>query len=512
MQRVAIIAGIEPGTPIVMVRLNPANDQWVEVDDDTDLIAIPSGDREALWDFAVCPFGCPTSRTGKAGGADPALIEEPCLVMACADENGPVGPVLVTPNDVSEALYDALQPDAAKTPAAFGATSVESFEGRMHYFGTSESATAYPQRHRWSAVGTAEPDQTIIGSGYLDVVEFQDRALQIKTIGNKLALYFGDGVAFELPTGLYTDAYRPQVVSRSRALLGTHALCAISPHQHFGIFNDGWWFLDSSGRWSEVGTLTKEESRGKAHRLSKWKEWFYSDLNMDKKHRIVVKYDRFRDLVRIAYTPQGADNDNVRVLNYHIPTDSCWPDRYRTPVTVWGTFDQQVEDGMTWDDYTALGTTWNDILAESTSWDDVLPSYIDDQIVHGDTGGLIFIKNNKISTQDGVPATWYYRSHEQSRSENPLQHQVFRRFGIEYMSLGVDSCNVLISSGEFVNFQSQAIDMNEGLYGSVNNSYAHFQLGGNAHQFYLSGTAPVAIRSLAPELVLHGHDDREGQT
>jgi hypothetical protein len=387
------------------------------------------------------------------------------MVMACADENGPAHPVLVTPNDASSAFYDELQPDNVSpiTPRPdFMATSVESFDGRMHFLATDEfdgaSQIPYPQRHRWSAVGTAYPNEAILGSGYLDLAEFQTRGLRIESLGNKLALYFEDGVAFQVPTKFYADAYRPQIVSRSRGLMGTHALCAISPERHFGIFDDGWWFLDASGRWSEAGRLVLEETKGKSHELTKWKHSFYDDLDYSNKHRIVCTYDQFRKLVRIAYTSNSSD-ENTNILNYHWPTDTCWRDEYAR----WGQYDRQTRVGETWgiggaNDISAT-ITWGEMTG---TWADYAPQFIDEVVVHGDANGLVFERDPDLTTYDGALPLHTYQSHQQSRNDNPLLSQTFHRFGVEYINLG--------------------------------------------------GTNLVAIRSFQPEMLVYGYNDRSGQT
>jgi hypothetical protein len=515
IQRIAIVSGVEGATDCILARMTGAA-TWALLTIDGGAAAgdIPEADREALWDHAVFPFGCPT-RTNWGGAA--ANITGPCMVMCNADENQPVSPVLVTPNDLAVTAYDELQCDPAITPNPdFLATSVESFDGRMHFLATGEGGIAnfFPQRHRWSAVGTAYPNEAILGSGYLDLAEFQTRGLRIESLGNKLALYFEDGVAFQIPTKFYADAYRPQVISRSRGLMGTHALCAISPERHFGIFDDGWWFLDASGRWSEAGRLVLEETKGKSHELTKWKYTFYDGLDYDNKHRTVCTYDQFRKVIRIAYTSNSSD-DNTNILNYHWPTDTCWKDEYPSAVTTWGAYDRQIRAGETWGvggandiDPGAVQTlTWADVTG---NWDSYAPQFIDEVVVHGDLNGLVFERDPSIVTYNDVQPLHSYQTHRQSRNENPLLSQTFHRFGVEYINLGSAGLGVQVSSTE--GSQLQGLSLNEDSTGSLQTAYAHFRLHGNHHDFLVAGYGAIAIRSFQPEMLVYGYNDRSGQT
>jgi hypothetical protein len=510
-QRLAIISGDEGGagfTDCLVANLNPANDQWREIDSDLDiaLADIPDANREALWDSAPFGFGCP-ARTDS--GAAAANITEPCIVFCSADEDGPVDPVYVFPNDAGIAglLYDELIQDPAITPApGFRATSVEAFGGRMHFLGTFEGAETY-RRHRWSAVGTAYPNEAIVGSGYLDFdADFDRRGLRIESMENHLVLYFEDGVAFQVPTNFYADAYRPRIVSKTRGLLGTHAMCAISPHLHFGIFNDGWWSLDSSGRWSKLGRLVLEETKGKAHELSKWEDTFYQDLDWDNKHRIVCVYDKFRQLVRIAYTSVN-ETDNFKILNYHWPTDSCWPGRVGNPVTMWGMYDVQSAAGTTWGGM-GLVLTWGTVLG---SWGLYGPEFVEETVVHGGLNGLVYARDFNTITHDGGTPTFTYRTHEISRNESPWLDQTFHRFGLEYMSATGSSANVTPFMDNLSVFQTEPLSLGEGLPGQMHTAHAPFRMRGTHHGFWLTGSAPVLIRSMVTEMQLHGSLDREGQ-
>ena len=506
VQRVAVISGDEGDTDCMVANLNPANDQWRELVADADIAvaAIPDGDREALWDSAAMGFGCPARLDS---GAAAAVIAEPCLVFCNSDEDGPVDPVYVTPSDTGIAGldYDELVQNPADTPApGFAATSVEAFGGRIHFLGCSDGA----RRHRWTAIGTAYPNEAIVGSGYLDFdADFDQRGLRIESMENHLVLYFEDGVCFQIPTGRYADAYRPRIISTTRGLLGTHVMCKISPHLHFGIFSDGWWILNSSGKWSKVGKLVIPETEGKAHEMSKWEDTFYADLDWENKHRIVCTYDKFRQIVKIAYTSRDSE-DNSRILNYHWPTDSCWPDQYANPVTMWGAYDVQTEAGVTWLPADLDPLTWTTVIG---SWAAYAPEFVDETVVHGGLNGLVYARDFNTLTFDGVIPTFLWASHEISRNESPWLDQTFHRFGLEYMSVTGSSANITPFMDNLAVFQTEPLALNEGLPGQMHTCHAPFQMRGTHHGFWLAGSAPVLIRSMMTEVQLHGSLDREGQ-
>jgi hypothetical protein len=161
VQRIAIVAGDEAGVAITMERLTgAAPGAWAAIAANAGVVNAVEGDRDAIWDYCVYPFGAST-RTGGSGGA----IAGPVMILCNADESGPVDSVVVTPSAISAAEYDELQRDNAVIPGGaariFRATSCESFNGRVHWLATFENATGYPQRHRWSAVGTAFPDEAL---------------------------------------------------------------------------------------------------------------------------------------------------------------------------------------------------------------------------------------------------------------------------------------------------------------------------------------------------------------
>jgi len=514
-ERMAVVSGEAAVAEIFVARLDPATGAWTEILKNAGAhFTAQNSDREVLFDHCIYPFGASTRA--------PVLSALTPLIIFCgSDDTGPVGEVLVYPdNSGPPARYDELIYAATPPGAIFKAVSCETFDGRVHFLNTNENAVPRPNRHRWTAIGTADPNEALVGSGYLDFPEFQRQGRKILAMQDKLVLYFEQGVAFQIPTGFYADAYRPQVLSRTRGLLGTQAACAISPHLHFGIFNDGWWTLDSSGRWSELGRLVLEETRGKSHELTKWKESFYDDLDFEQKHRICCIYDKYHKLVRIAYPSRSARSENYIILNYHWPTDTCWKDRYIKPVSAWGEFDIQTVTSYTWTSYgvafAGVPGQWRSAVG---TWDDYNPHFREQTIVHGcntqepgadGTGAYVFAHTPEATTYDGRPINYYYKTHMVNRNEDPTNTNAFHRFGLEYVNVGGSSVSVYVGTDEWTYGQVQGIPTNEGALGTQQNGWANFRLQGAELGFTVQGYGPTLIRSFVPEILLYG-GDREGQ-
>jgi hypothetical protein len=222
------------------------------------------------------------------------------------------------------------------------------------YFGnTIEGTTHYRQRIRRTALFTADPDPAAAGAGAWDIKDFSGDLLRLEKLGNIMVAYFTDGVAFVSPSAIATAPDRVDLLREKRGLLSTHAVTPVGDQEHFGIFDDGWFILDPSGRWTEVG-LT--EINGV--RVPKWKKDFYDNLDTANRDRLVVHYDG--DYIRIAY-PKIGDTDNEEVWIYDPRGDRVFKDRY--PVVCWGDMDRQAETAKQWDDpsfttWEETGVTW----------------------------------------------------------------------------------------------------------------------------------------------------------
>lgn len=306
------------------------------------------GSSPCMPDSCSAPFGA-TARVDNntaAPGTDlqSGAIQEPCWIYT-----NDVDEVMVFPASSALTLagthtYEPLC-DPTSSPAldgggalGFKAKSVETWNGRVYFLNTSEAGTRRSQRLRRTAKFTADPMVTIVGAGFYDFRDFQGEGLRIETLGDVLAVYFGDGVAFLRPTGVPTSPDEPQIISTERGLLGTHCVTAIGRNVHFGIFTDGWWLLDQSGRWQEVGVVNLD---GKI--VPKWRQTFYEGIPANQRHRIYTYYDQPNNLVYIA-RPTTQAPDPTEVWIYDPTSDRVFIENY--PVTCMGTFTPTAQAGV----------------------------------------------------------------------------------------------------------------------------------------------------------------------
>ncbi len=486
---IAVSAGDGGATPITVSRLSAGS--WATV---TKAAAAANqvGDRDVVRDAAVFEFGAPT-RT--------PVIAGPMLIWTGANLSGPIDEVMCTPSSAGLGNWDTLVRAGTGALTLLRATSVESFEGRVVFLGTLEPAPtgAKLQRLRWTAVGTADPDPTIVGAGYLDFPEFNRPGVRAERLGNKIACYFEDGMAFAVPTGLPTDAFRPQVVSTRRGLLGTNALVAISPWEHFGIFDDGWYLVNASGQFNEVGTLLGPNEQV----LFRFKETFYNRLDTSKRNRIAVSYDELRNFIRISYPTAGAD-DNEEIVILDALKRIGWRGRYA--VSCWGEFDQAVRAGVT------IGSLTQEIGITVSPIGSFAPIFGLENVVHGTPNGLVMLRDTSIVTQDGQNPPWSYQTHWHTVTDNPLFRQTANQVGVEYLNVMGPGLAVTVD-GNFGGQQIEVSPLDEGIPNTMQTALTHFRVDGTHHKLLLSGTAPVALRSFVPEfLVFEGHSEgREGE-
>lgn len=263
---------------------------------------------KSMPDSCIAPFGA-TARARNTAGADDRQsggINEPAFlftndvdeVMVAPSNSGAVdGTTAGPPVHAYEPLCDHISSVDLDSGGAngFRCKSLETWNGRVYFFNTDEANVRRPLRLRRTAKFTCDPLTTNPGAGFYDFREFQGEGVRIETLGDVLAVYATDGVAFMRPTGNPTSPDEPQIISTERGLLGTHAMVSIGRNVHFGIFTDGWWLLDQSGRWQQAGVSNINNKE-----VSKWRQSFYSDLPSSQRHRIYCYYDSPNNLVYIA--------------------------------------------------------------------------------------------------------------------------------------------------------------------------------------------------------------------
>jgi hypothetical protein len=388
-----------------MYRINAAG-QWVQVAPAASMTATTrqlSANRDgrttsfSMPDSCTAPFGAVARAANTAGNDDKQSgpISEPCWIFT-----NDVDEVMVFPastvgtlagTHVYEPLVDHISSvdlDAGGT-SGFKCKSVETWNGRIYFLNTSEANTRRSQRLRRTAKFTADPMTSIVGAGFYDFREFQGEGLRIETLGDVLAVYFSDGVAFMRPTGNPTSPDEPQVVATERGLLGTHCVTAIGRNVHFGIFTDGWWLLDQSGRWQEVGV---SQIQGK--QVPKWRQTFYDNLPLTFRDRIYCYYDQPSNLVYIAVPTLDA-NSPEEVWIYDPTSDRVFLENYA--VTCFGSFAPVLVAAVTID---ALPGTIDSLVGTIDSFGSVVG--FPKARLHGDPTGFVYSHSRTVDGFDSA--------------------------------------------------------------------------------------------------------------
>jgi len=376
----ALTAGTESPVGFVWA-YSPLTDAWENVpwnDADTSGTEI-AADRDQLYDTAFYPFG----GTGISGG------DRPGMLVICDTTKGdevyvvdPGANLLVPPSGLQPpGEYDTWGQINAAT---FKATSVEVLDGRVCFLNTDEDSGSEKNRVRFSAVRLTDPtDFTAPGAGSIDWGDFTGDGLRILRLADVGVCYFTDGVGFLRRNFQQNRPFLLQYLTTTRGLLSTFAVCKINEDIHFGLFTDGWYYLKSDGSFTEAGNRQGTQE-------NRWFDTFYGSLDRDNIHRLTISYDRYFHRVRVAWPNKVSGLQDIWV--YDIDTDSVWPDQIYE-VTQWGITDPVLEIGDTW---SSAAGQW---IEYGGSWLDAGPTFGDRTVIHGDSNGYTFIRNNGVTTQ-----------------------------------------------------------------------------------------------------------------
>jgi hypothetical protein len=315
--------------------------------------------------------------------------------------------------------WDPALPGGAGLPgeylSAFGAFDGDTFHAksidlsadRLIMLHTIEGGDLFNKRARWTNVSTT-PDLTSAGAGFIDFVEFKGDGLRVLSFQDVTACYFEDGVGFLWRTDNSTNPYNRTYLTKERGLLGTHAVCRITNDLHFGIFEDGWFFLSAGGSWQEAGTLDIGSGRA-----TKWSREFYNLLKVEERDTITVNFDKFTRRIHISFPTTnediydegvGADVTAYAVWVYDMDTDSVWPDDPYNAVC-WGEATAQLAAGMPWADFPG---TWAN--AEG-AWGDYSPVFGNRASIHGSESGVIYLHSPLYYTRDEEEPVWSITTH-----------------------------------------------------------------------------------------------------
>jgi hypothetical protein len=465
------------------------------------------GERNNLHDVAVMSSGTDTRTVG--GGA----IDQPVAVFC----NG-VDDVMVYPADAvggaDQHNYDILTDDLGPH---FIAVTVEAFNGRLYFGNTTETNQQHRQRIRRTPVFNCDPNPANIGAGAIDVREFSGDLLRLEKLGQVMAAYFEDGTAFIRSTEVATSPDAIQILREQRGILSTHSIVSIEDQKHFGIFDDGWFFLDASGRWEEVGLVEIDGVR-----THKWKRTFYDNLDIENRERLFVSYDG--NFIRILYPRVGQD-DITEVWIYDPRSDRLFVEEYLDGnfITCFGLIDQQTAADLLWDESAGAtyaefgGDNWSTIFA---SWSHVGAKFGSKVLVHGNLAGYVLMRDPdaiarwNTSTELLEMPTYTYHSPMSALGEPRLiktANQIF----VEYIHANSPDMNVSIvgnanrPDGTPHTPEVGILDLTPTgrTPGEVLTANRHFNFSDTELGFRLSGTAPILIRSIETDVTLQSWEE-----
>jgi hypothetical protein len=495
LQTIVLIAGdgATPGS-FQMYRLDPSTAQWTEIPFDTTGLAgaaEPSasinGDESStsafnsMPDAAVFTLGAPARADGAGAIAQPAFLW-----------TNNKDPVQVYPSASGNLEFQPLTELFAAT-GDFRCVSLATFNDRVYFLNTYENGIRHRYRLRRTARNTCDPQTTNLGAGYIDIEQFSGNGVSVRPLGNVMACYFEDGVCFVRDTGDQTSPNAIQILDVTRGLLSTHAVCNISNNQHFGIFDDGWWILDSNGRWQEVGVTT---ANGKP--FDKWKSTFYGQLDFDEKHRIQCYYDRQHNWVRIAVPTAGSEITTVWI--YDIDGDRVFPDDYSDGITVWG-------DVVVYEAVAELWSTqtlnWNEI---SATWASLEAAGDVHRMAHGNQSGYVYFHDDDFADRNGEAIPWFYQSFQHDFGL-PMKLKSSERLGVEYTNSGnPNTVNVLFSDGYANQVSTNAI-MNDGGADEIRTRRFWGTVTGHHLAFRIAGSGQVRLRQFIYDYFLSEGED-----
>ena len=505
------LAGFDSGANLSgnMYRISPSTSQWTYIAE-----SVATSDARALKarrdgrtvspsmpDSCAAPFGA-TARAANTGAPNDDLqtgpITEPCWIFTNDVDEVMVFPSSTATPTTYEPLCDPTSSVTLDSGGAngFKAKSCETWNGRVYFLNTSEAGIRRQQRLRRTAKFTADPMPTIVGAGFYDFRDFQGEGLRIETLGDVLAVYFSDGVALMRPTGVATNPDEPQVISTERGLLSTHGVVSIGRNVHFGIFTDGWWMLDQSGRWQEVGVVNID---GKM--VPKWRQTFYEGIPANQRHRIYTYYDQPANLIYIA-RPTESSPEPSEVWIYDPTSDRVFIENY--PVTCFGSYTPPAQAG------TVINSLVGTIDSQTVTIDSfgAIPGFPKVR-VHGDTAGFVYQHRRDFVgyhgqeiAGSGTPTvqnpSWSFSSG--LRSPSGIRNlSTVDRITLEYFNHD-NASNVSVVAQGVSGSQTRTVVLNEGNHESLQTRDAWFRFTSRGVGMEVSGLGEFHIRAIEVDL------------
>lgn len=387
----------------------------------------------------------------------------------------------------------------------FTAKSVEAADDRLVFFNTlatGAGAGNWRRRVHWSNINAA-PNLTGVGAGFIDLDEMEGEGLRVERIGDLLGCYATQGIALLRRTFLATSAFERFYVSHDRGVLSTFSVVNLGGGIHFIICTDGWYLMDQTGNFRELGLRTIGQRT-----YSKWRDAFYGELDQDNENRVYAVRHGPRDsnFISIAWPDVAAVNGLPnRVWVYDLQTDTLWPDNNypgNDQVNVFGVF-TDATTGQSWDNTL---TTWD---GTPGAWRDYLGSSGTERIVHGTEFGEVFRHSSAQYDKNNVAQSYYLLSHESDFGQlGPIK--TGDRFRLEYVrSQRADGSNPLPVEvnivGEENNLsQGGNIDQLKGPIGTGQSDYVDGKVPSQRLGYEISGQAPVFVRGGELSYIIQG--------
>lgn len=358
----------------------------------------------------------------------------------------------------------------------------------------------------WSQVAGAI--WTNVGAGALTLKEFTGAGSRILPLHDALAIYTTDGVAFAFRTGQATSPLQLEYVTKTRGLLGTRAVVDMGDGRHFGLFTDGWFFLDRNGQWEEAGTMQREGVT-----IRKWADTFYQSLDFSLKDKIAIEYDRLRGFIYIAWPDRNASTDNNsrnnRVWVFDERGNRVWPQEYNLGFTTnqtplcWGIFTELSSAALTWTTASAVASPWT-ATAWARPWLVFTAPARTDRMVHGVINGRVLEHTPYTFLYDTVTPTWRFKIHTDPLGDH-TQFKTLDRLWLEYVQQSLNVVwGVTAESGNGMSSAARAAVLGNSMPGKVANAVLSFRLTSPQPQFTMVGTHPTQIRAMTVQYLPTG--------
>jgi hypothetical protein len=485
-----------------MWRIVPTTGLWEEIVEEGGAAAtsvalkggypdVASGEVTQLVDSAVFPASA-SPRTGLTA----MTAGEPLLIFTNNFDNVKMYALPTGGGSSEDGTYEDLH---QATLGNFKCRSVANWRSRMHFLNTVENGTRHRQRLRRSAVGNADPDTVNDGSGAIDFEDFQGEGLRVEGLGNSLACYFEDGVAFARATGQSVSPYVYQTITTERGLLSTHSLVNLGGGVHFGLFTDGWFFVSENGQFQEAG-ITQIDGTP----TTKWRKSFFNRLTTDQRARISMVYDATNKWVHMSLPLDGTE-DNQEVWVYDLQSDRVFT--RRNPVTVFSKTNIQVSAAeLIGDDDVPIGESEGSIGSTAARFS--LRT-----ILQGTSNGLVFNhdpdlsteidKDTSLATEPSFKYTTTLSGMGQARNKKAI-----REFFVEYIKAGGGNFTVKLFGNPTEASNTRTFSTSGGNIGDVRTLSLGYRFSATQISMELSGPAPFKMRSFEADLVDTGTQRR----